>query len=68
MWEIGKSLGDLLKLYMKLSINDIEIQKAVAYISEYENKFISSQANKFFKHFNISDDGIKELKKLINIS
>lgn len=58
----GKQLGDLLKLYTKHSINDLETFKAVAEILKNENSFISRQAYNFLKESNISDREIEELK------
>ena len=51
----GKQQGDLLKLYTKHTINDLQTQKAVAEILKNENRFISRQAYNFLKKFNISD-------------
>ena len=59
----GKQLGDLLKLYTKHSINDLETYKAVAKILENENSFISRQAYNFLKESKLSDQEIKKLKR-----
>ena len=57
----GKQLGDLLKLYTKHAINDLETCKAVAEILKNENRFISRQAYNFLKKSNISDRKISAL-------
>ena len=58
----GKQLADLLKLYTKHSINDLETLEAVAEILKNENKFVSKQAYNFLKASNLSEKEIKKLK------
>lgn len=58
----GKQLGDILKLYTKHAINDLETFEAVAEILKNENRFISQQAYNFLKESNLSDKEIKNLK------
>lgn len=57
----GKQLGDILKLYAKHSIYDLDTLKAVAEILKRENSYISGQAYRFLNSVNISDPGIIEL-------
>lgn len=54
----GKQLGDILKLYTKHGINDLETCKAVAEILKNENSFISRQAYHFLKVTNTSNKEI----------
>jgi len=57
-----QQLGDLLRLYIKHAISDLETYKAVAKILENENRFISQQAYNFLKESKLSDKEIKKLK------
>ncbi|MFT6810299.1 MAG: hypothetical protein ACJA01_003542 [Saprospiraceae bacterium] len=57
----GKQLGEILKLYTKHSINDLETYKAVAGILKNENSFISQQAYGFLKKSVVADEGILRL-------
>lgn len=57
----GKQLGDVLKLYAKHSINDLNTLKAVAEILKNKNNYISGQAYRFLQKVKVSDPGIIEL-------
>ena len=57
----GKQLGDLLELYAKHGINDLETQQAVAEILKNENRFISRQAYNFLKESKSVDQEIAGL-------
>lgn len=54
----GKQLGDVLKLYTKHSINDLNTLKAIAEILKNENNYISGQAYRFLQKVDVSDPGI----------
>ena len=58
----GKQLGDILKLYTKHAIYDVETIEAVAEILQSENSFISRQAYNFLKESNLSERRIEELR------
>lgn len=60
----GKQLGDLLKLYSRHSIADLETCQVVAKILKNENTFISQQAYKFLKKSNPPDEKVAELIEL----
>lgn len=57
----GQQLDDLLQLYTKHNINDVETYIAVAKILEIENKYISKNAYTFLIGLQINDDDIIEL-------
>lgn len=57
----GKQLGDILKLFAKHSINDLDTLQAVAEILKNENNYISGQAYRFLQKAKVSDPGIVEL-------
>jgi hypothetical protein len=56
----GQQLDDLLKLYVKHGINDLETCKAVARILENENKYISKKASNFLINVQADDEFIME--------
>lgn len=57
----GKQLSDILKLYTKHAVNDLQTYQAVAAQLKNENKFISRQAYNFLKNIPASDPEIKQL-------
>ena len=57
----GQQLDDLLQLYTKHNINDVETYTAVAKILKNENKYISKKAYAFLIGLQINDDDIIEL-------
>ncbi|MCP4975348.1 MAG: hypothetical protein GY931_04230 [Maribacter sp.] len=57
----GQQLDDLLQLYTKHNINDVETYTVVAKILENENKYISKNAYAFLIGLQINDDDIIEL-------
>lgn len=57
----GKQLGDVLKLYTKHAINDLDTLKTVAEILKNKNNYISGQAYRFLQKAKVSDPGIVEL-------
>ena len=54
----GQQLDDLLKLYTKQGVNDLETFKAVSKILENENKYISEKAYKFLIKIQTDDEFI----------
>jgi hypothetical protein len=59
----GQQLDDLLKLYTKHDINDLETCKVVARILDNENKYISKKAFNFLINIQIDDEFIIERLK-----
>ena len=57
----GEQLGDMLLLYSKHSINDLETCKAIAKILQNENRYASQKAYEFLQTTEIKD------KKLITL-
>jgi len=60
----GQQLDDLLKLYTKQGVNDLETFKAVSKILENENKYISEKAYKFLIKIQTDDEFIMESLKV----
>ena len=56
----GKQLGDILLLYSKHSIDDLETCKALAKILDNENRYISQKAYRFLLGVEITDSLIIE--------
>jgi hypothetical protein len=56
----GKQLGDILNLYSKHSIDDMETYKEIAKILENENRYISQKAYTFLMSVEITDSLIIE--------
>ena len=54
----GKQLGDLLLLYSKHAVNDLETCKTVSKILQNDNRFIALQAYKFLQASKIKDKEI----------
>ena len=54
----GQQLDDLLKLYTKQGVNDLETFKSVSKILENENKYISEKAYKFLIKIQTDDEFI----------
>ena len=60
----GQQLDDLLKLYTKQGVNDLETFKSVSKILENENKYISEKAYKFLIKIQTDDEFIMESLKV----
>ena len=59
----GQQLDDILKLYTKHGVNELETCKAVARILENENKYISKKAYDFLLDIQTDDEFIMERLK-----
>jgi hypothetical protein len=51
----GELVGDVLGLYQKLGVKDLETSRAVSKLLHHENRFISQKAIKFLEHINPDD-------------
>jgi len=60
----GQQLDELLKLYTKQGVNDLETFKSVSKILENENKYISEKAYKFLIKIQTDDEFIMERLKV----